>query len=106
MLFPVAPHGVVEPGARLDPLNQIVLAEEETQQVLGRLDILGELPDAIAAGRRSEEAACWPRWRRVVVDVVGDRELLVLGRRVGAHWVVDPGALAGVEAAVVSRIVP
>ena len=85
---------------------QIVLAEEETQKVLGRLDILGELPYAIAAGSGSKEAACRPRRRRVVVDVVGDGEFLVPGRRVGANGVMDPSALASVQAAVVARIVP
>src|SRR5262249_7983166 len=65
-----------------------------------------ELPDAIGAGIGSEEAARRARWRRVVVDVVGDREFLVHGYSVGTHGVMDPGAPPGVEAAVVARIVP
>src|SRR5215510_689354 len=106
MLFPVTPHRVIETVPGLDPLAQIILAEEEAQEILGRFDILGELPDAIGTGIGSEEAACRTRWRRVVVDVVGDREFLVHGHRVRTHGVVDPGAPAGVEAAVVARIVP
>ncbi len=47
-----------------------------------------------------------PRRTVVVVDVVRDGLLVGQGRVVGTDRVVDPGALAGEEEAVVARVVP
>ena len=97
---------MVEAGAGLDPLREVVLAVEEAEEVLREVDVLGELPDPVAARVGGEEAAGRAPRRGVVVEVVGDRELAGHRHRIGADRVVDPGAVPGVDAAVVAGVVP
>ena len=97
---------VVEGVRRHDPGVEVLLLEEVGDELLGQLLVLRELPDAHAQVRRRRVDARRPAGAVVVVDVVGDG--LLVGERgiVRADRVVDPGALAGEDEAVVARVVP
>src|SRR5439155_1335732 len=97
----------IEPVARHEVLVvDLRAAQQVPDELLARLDVLRELPDADVARRVRLVAAAWPARRPVVVDGVTGRELHLLGHDVGAHRIVDPAGLALLDRLVVAGVVP
>src|SRR5438093_1730316 len=99
-------RGLVERTAPDDEGVVVLLLEQELDEILGERDILRELPD-----RQRVDAGCamdagGAGRAVVVVDFCGDRHALHEGGDVGADRVVDPGALAREQEAVVGGVVP
>src|SRR6266850_678098 len=99
--------GQVEGVARHDVLVVLLpFAEQVADPLLGRVDVLAELPDpdvprgvGLVAPVRAAEAP-------VVIDAVGGDQLALLGHVVGADRVVDPARLALLDRLVVARVRP
>ena len=106
MVGEVLERRVVEGIRRHDPGVEVLLLEQVSDELLGQLLVLRELPDPHAQVRTRRVNARGPTGAIVMIEVVGDG--LLVGERgiVGAHRVVDPGALAREDEAVVARVVP
>ena len=106
MIREVPERRVVEGVGGHDPFVVVLLLEEELDELLGQLEVLGELPDRETQDRRRRVDSRGASGAVVMVDVVRDRHLLLQRGVVRADRVVDPGALPRQDAAVVRRVVP
>src|SRR5262245_10738657 len=85
----------------------------EAEEILGEVDVLGEVPDPNAPEAARRLAVLRTSWRIEMVDYLCDRgfrardqNFVLLRRLEGADWVVDSDALTSIEAAIVAGVVP
>src|SRR5205823_14147175 len=83
--------GQVEGVARHDVLVVLLpFAEQVADPLLGRVDVLAELPDPDVPRRVGLVAPVRAAEAPVVIDAVGGDQLALLGHDVGADRIVDP----------------